>query len=95
MKDASSKEMLLNSIDEEEGETKGHNGTQRLEQQQSEPLREFFFKCYVVAFTIFVWTGYTLLVAYTRQMTPKSKVFNYPKMTNLGGYYSAVLLINR
>lgn len=82
MKNASSKEnLLLNSIDEEEGETKGHNG-QKLEQQRREPLREFFFKCYVLAFTIFVWTGYTLLVAYTRQMTPKSKVY-FPTMQKI------------
>jgi hypothetical protein len=38
-------------------------------------LTEAIFKCYVVAFAIFVWTGYTLLVAYTRQMTPKDEVF--------------------
>jgi len=42
--------------------------------KEAKKLRERFFKCYVIAFAIFVWTGYTLLVAYTRQMTPKSEV---------------------
>ena len=44
--------------------------------KEAKKLRERFFKCYVIAFAIFVWTGYTLLVAYTRQMTPKSELYS-------------------
>uniref|UniRef100_A0A914GWB0 CMP-sialic acid transporter n=1 Tax=Globodera rostochiensis TaxID=31243 RepID=A0A914GWB0_GLORO len=43
--------------------------------QRSE-LRDCFFKCYVVVLAVFVWTGYTLLVAYTRQKTPKSELYS-------------------
>lgn len=38
-------------------------------------MRDFFFKCYVITLTIFVWTGYTLFVAHSRQTTSKSEVF--------------------
>uniref|UniRef100_A0A183BY08 EamA domain-containing protein n=1 Tax=Globodera pallida TaxID=36090 RepID=A0A183BY08_GLOPA len=43
--------------------------------QRSE-LRDCFFKCYVVVLAVLVWTGYTLLVAYTRQKTPKSELYS-------------------
>lgn len=35
------------------------------------------FKYYVVAVAIFLWTGYTLMVSYTRQMTPKDEVCSF------------------
>uniref|UniRef100_A0A915ND21 Uncharacterized protein n=1 Tax=Meloidogyne javanica TaxID=6303 RepID=A0A915ND21_MELJA len=34
------------------------------------------FKLYVIAVTIFLWTGYTLMVSYTRQMTPKDELYS-------------------
>ncbi|KAL3119649.1 hypothetical protein niasHT_006735 [Heterodera trifolii] len=34
-------------------------------------MRDYFFKSYVLMLTVVVWTGYTLLVAYTRQKSPK------------------------
>lgn len=59
---------------EEEG---GHEVTNNSKRLRSDTLRDFFFRAYVVMIAICVWTGYTLLVAYTRQMTPKAMVKHF------------------